>query len=98
MLLGLLLQIGHYIMADFINGMFELFAGLFLTLNVIKLYKDKEVKGVSVISVAFFASWGYWNCYFYPSLNQWWSFVGGIGVVIMNSIWVGQMIYYGRKK
>lgn len=79
---------------DLINGFFECFAGLFLIFNVMRVYKDKRLQGVSMISMAFFLSWGFWNLYYYPSLGQWASFWGGILVVAVNSVWVGMALYY----
>ena len=85
-------------MADLINGCFELFAGVFCFMNCMRLYKDKKVRGVSVIATMFFTSWGFWNLYYYPSLGQTLSFYGGIFIVTVNTIWVSQMIYYTRKE
>ena len=52
---------------------------------------------MSWLHAGFFAAWGYWNLYYYyPSLDQWWSFWGGVGVVTMNTIWLGQLIYYSQ--
>lgn len=82
---------------DIINAIFEMFGGIFIGFSVHRLWIDKVVRGVSWINVAFFASWGFWNLYFYPSLDQLWSFYGGIGVVTMNTIWLVQMIYYIRR-
>lgn len=82
---------------DIINGLFEVFGGVFITMSIIKLHRDKQVAGVNWLMIAFFAAWGYWNLYFYPSLGQWWSFWGGIGVVITNTIYLGMLIYYSRR-
>jgi len=82
---------------DVINGIFEIIAGILLFRNVQVLHRDKAVRGVSVLPTSFFMAWGYWNLYFYPSLNCDWSFIGGILVVIANTIWVGQMVYYNRE-
>lgn len=79
---------------DLINGCYEALGSLFILMSILRLHKDKKVRGVSIIGVAFFMSWGYWNLYYYPSLNQWWSFIGGLFIVISNTFWVGQMIYY----
>ena len=84
-------------MNDLINGIFEIGGGLLIALNCLRLYKDKEVKGVSIAVVAFFTVWGYWNLYYYPSLNQWMSLAGGVIIVLANSVWVGMALYYGRK-
>lgn len=84
-------------MSDIINGIFEICGSIMLWRNVYSLYKDKEVKGIRILSTLFFMLWGYWNLYYYPSLNQWWSFVGGLSLVFANTIWVGQMLYYKGK-
>jgi ABC-type transport system involved in cytochrome c biogenesis permease subunit len=81
---------------DVVNGAFELSGGLFLFLNVLRLLRDKKVSGVSLAPVIFFSVWGLWNLYYYPSLGQWCSLVGGVTVVIMNTVWVGLALYYGR--
>lgn len=79
---------------DLINSLFELFASLFVLNNCRVLYKQKEVKGVSIISTAFFTSWGLWNVFYYPHLGQVLSFYAGIAVLLSNLLWVGMMIYY----
>lgn len=84
-------------MNDIINALFEFFGGCFLWLNVRRLLKDKQTKGVSILSTAFFASWGIWNLYFYPSVGAGWSFIAGINIVIANIVWVVLMVYYSRR-
>lgn len=84
-------------MNDIINGGFELVAGFLLWINVWRLYHDKKVRGVAILPTSFFAAWGYWNLYFYPSLNCWYSFIGGALVVLANTVWVGQMVYYRKR-
>lgn len=81
---------------DLINGLFELIGAAFILDHVRTLYRDKQVKGVSIVATVFFASWGFWNLYYYPSLGQWWSFLGGLAIVSANSLWIGMMIYYKR--
>jgi len=85
-------------MPDVINGLFELLGAPFILMSVLKLRKEKEVKGVSWVHVLFFTMWGFWNLYYYPFLNQWCSFFGGIAIVMANALWVGLLIYYSRKK
>lgn len=84
--------------ADLVNGCFETLAGLFSSLNCWRLYKDKVVKGFSVIAVTFFTFWGFWNLYYYPSLEQKLSFYGGLTIVTVNTIWICQIIYYKYKR
>jgi hypothetical protein len=83
---------------DKINGLFELTGGLFILLHCIKLYKDKKVRGVSFVATGYFVLWGYWNIYYYPFLEQWASFIGGLTIVVMNSVWIGMMIYYMKRE
>jgi len=81
---------------DTINGMYELLAGSLIGFNIRRLYIDKKVRGVSTFSTIILTSWGYWNLYYYPYLNQWLSFFGGLSMVIFNTIWVIQIIYYNH--
>jgi hypothetical protein len=82
---------------DLINGLFEFFGSGMLWRNVYQLHKDKEVKGVHWGPTAFFWSWGLWNMYFYPHLDQWWSFAGGVSIVAANGVWLAQMLRYRKK-
>jgi len=79
---------------DMINSSFELIAAPFILLSILKLYREKKVRGISCWHVLFFTCWGFWNLFYYPHLGQWSSFIGGLAIVVVNSIWVIQMIYY----
>lgn len=81
---------------DLINGLFEIGGGIFNYTNIRQLLKDKEVKGVKIFPTMFFSIWGFWNLFYYPSLDQWLSFVGGIILVISNAYWVFLAFYYKR--
>lgn len=81
-------------MNDIVNSLFHWTAGLFVLLSVIKLWREKKVRGVSWLHCAFFASLGYWNLFYFSSLGQWWSFCGGIGIVIASTVWLVQVLYY----
>lgn len=85
-------------LADYINGAFELLGGLFVLNHCRAVVRDKAVAGVSIISTIFFTSWGVWNLYYYPSLNQWASFVGGLFIVAANMVWIGLMLKYRKSK
>lgn len=84
-------------MNDLINGLFEVLGGILCFGNIIKLWKDKIVFGVYWPVTAFFSLWGMWNLYYYPSLGQWYSFYGGVLLVVGNSIWVIMALYYRRR-
>ncbi len=81
---------------DFINGLFEATAGFAVLNHCRQVLKDKDVKGVSIASTIFFTSWGFWNLYYYPHLDQWFSFTGGLFIVASNTLWVVLMIYYKK--
>lgn len=83
---------------DLINGLFECIGGFLLLLNVFKIIKDKKLTGVSWIPILFFTCWGAWNLYYYPSLNQTLSFIGGVLVFATNLTWIALVFYYKYKK
>ncbi len=83
---------------DLINGMFEMLGGVAIMASILKLVKEKKVRGVHWLQAAFFASWGWWNLYYYPYLDQWASFTGGVFLMLTNSVWLWQMVYYNRKE
>jgi hypothetical protein len=79
---------------DFINGAFQVVAAVMVLNNVRALHRDREVRGVSIASIAFFFLYGVWNLRYFPLLGQWWSFAGGVLVTLANCLCVGMMIYY----
>ena len=84
---------------DLVNGLFELIGSVLIWINVYKLYQDKIVKGIYWPVTFFWGIWGFWNLYYYPFLEQWLSFVGGLIMAIGNTAWVIMAYYYmiGRK-
>lgn len=81
---------------DIINGMYEAFGSMAVALHCRKLYRDKQARGVSIVAAFFFTSWGIWNLFYYPHLDQWVSFTGGILLVAANILWAGMIIYYRK--
>jgi hypothetical protein len=81
---------------DLINGTLELFAGLFVLNHCRHILKDKQVAGVSTVSACFFTFWGFWNLFYYPHLDQWISFAGGLFIVAANVLWVILLIRYRK--
>ncbi len=84
--------------ADFINSGFNIAAGAFVMLNVRRVWRDREVRGASPWTPAFFAAWGLWNLWFYPSVSCWASFVGGLGVLFANVIYLFLMVRFSSKE
>jgi hypothetical protein len=81
-------------MSDLVNGLFELLGALFVLNNCRAVLRDRAVKGVSILSTAFFTAWGFWNLYFYPHLGQWWSFIGGAVLVAANVAYVALLMRF----
>ena len=83
---------------DGINGMFQLGAGFALSGNVVASYKAKTVKGVSIWTQLYMVIWGFSVIPFFFSLNQYFSVVTSIFILIVNSIWLFQIIYYNKRE
>lgn len=82
---------------DMVNGGFELVCGMVSTANVIKLRKDRMVRGIDWRVTFLFTMFGVWNFYYYPHLNQWWSFAGGVVMALMNAVWLVLAYTYWRQ-
>ena len=81
-------------MGDIINASFEALGGFFVALSAIKCYRDKQVKGIHWGTVAFFTGWGYWNMYYYQSLDQDYSAMFAYCVAAVNTVWLGLLWRY----
>ena len=73
-------------------------AGIFVLNHCRCVIRDKSVKGVSILSTAFFASWGIWNLYYYPHMTQWASFTAGLFITTANFFWIFLMLKYRSPK
>ncbi len=82
--------------ADIVNGLFEFFGGAMNWVNVRALLRDRQVRGVSLVPQTVFTAWGFWNLYYYPSLDQWASFAGGVVIVGANACWVALALKYRK--
>ncbi len=79
---------------DLINGIFESVGGLVMWLNVYKIFKDKIVRGFYLPCCVFFGVWSLWNLYYYPCLNQPFSFIGGVCLASGNCVWLFLAFYF----
>jgi len=82
---------------DLINGIFEFTGGVLLWFNVYKLIQDKQVRGLYLPVCVFFAAWGIWNMFYYPSLHQMYSFIGAAFLAAANIVWVWLAYWYRFK-
>lgn len=83
---------------DLINGIFELLGGVAVFGHTMAVLRDKRVRGIDWRSSVVMVTWGFWNLYYYPHLDQWLSFLGGIAIVAGNVVWLTGILYYLRKE
>jgi hypothetical protein len=81
-------------MPDVINGCFLFTAAIVMALNVVKIYHDKEVRGISMFQITHFLLWSYWGCFFYAYIGAWWSLYSNTAISIIDTIWLVQILYY----
>lgn len=82
--------------ADAVNACWEM-VGTLLVLNHCRaVLRDREVAGVSIVSTAAFSGWGLWNLYYYPSLGQWASLLGSVGMGAANLMYVALLVRFRR--
>lgn len=79
-------------LADFANGLFELFGACMVYLHVRRLRRDRTVAGFSWWPSVFWNSWGVFNLFFYPANGLWWSFAGATALVGVNA-WHAYLLY-----
>jgi hypothetical protein len=83
---------------DAINGCFEFLASAFILMSARSVFRDKQVRGVWPVHVAFFVAWGYWNIYYYFCIDQLFSWVAGLLVAVVNTVWCFGLFKYWRSK
>lgn len=79
---------------DLINGLFEVFGSVAVTFSCLRLLKDKQVKGLSLVTTVFFTSWGFWNLFYYPHMGQTLSTIAAGAVCAANTWWCILILKY----
>lgn len=77
---------------DQINGAFEVFGGFTSWANVLLYLRDRKVAGVYWPATFFYVTWGVWNLFYYPSLDQIWSFWGGLFLTLGSTTWLALVV------
>lgn len=83
---------------DYINALFEFGGAIAVFLSVRRTLQERKMAGVSGAHVAFFTTWGAWNLFYYPHLDQPWSFAAGVLLMCMNAVFATLWLKYGRKQ
>ena len=81
---------------DLDNGGFEICGGIAMANNCRSLYRAKMLRGVSYVSTMFFTVWSLFNLVYFPSLDQPFSFYGGLAIVSANLVYIILMIRYRK--
>lgn len=81
---------------DLANAFFEFGGSMFVLNHARILYKEKMVRGLSLLSVVFFFAWGIFNIFYYSHLEQKFSWYAGMMVTFANLIWICMIVYYRR--
>jgi hypothetical protein len=83
---------------DAVSAGFEVSAGILTWMNVKILLKHKVVRGVYWPATAVFTAWGGWNCIWYPHLQQWLSFSGGLFITVANATWIYWVLRFKQNR
>lgn len=83
---------------DLFNGVLQLGGACFVLVSIVKLSRDRLVRGISWLHATYFTLWGFWNLYYYPHLGQWFSLAGGAVLVATNTVWLIQLLYWSWRE
>jgi hypothetical protein len=72
---------------DLVNALFECWGAVCTWRDVAALRRSRQVSGVLASSRLFFAAWGAWNLYFYPSVGAPLSAIAGAVIFVGNVTW-----------
>jgi len=81
-------------MMDMINAAFEFGGFLAIIPSIMAVLRDKRVHGISILTPLFFTSWGFWNIFYYPSLDQIWSAWAAVLLSLTNGIYLVLLFHY----
>ena len=79
---------------DSVNAVFELVGACFTWRNAYQLQQDKYIRGAYWPAWFFFATWGMWNLWYYPTIQQRLSFWAGALLLTGNLVWCGLALKY----
>jgi hypothetical protein len=84
-------------MLDKTNASIEIVCAFLVWSNVLKIRRDKEVKGVDWRTSAFYACVGLWYVNYYAQMKQPFSLIAQMVFVLGSWTWVAHAIYYSRR-
>ena len=78
---------------DLIMAAFQVGSCLFLLLSIFTIFRDRELKGVSVWMIAYFTLWTMYGIFTWYALDQFWSYLTSIMMSILYVIWLALAIF-----
>jgi hypothetical protein len=82
---------------DFINACFLFTAAICCIFSIVKISKDKTIKGVSILQILHLWAWTTWGVFFYAYYQIYLSFWCSLILTITETIWVAQIFYYRER-
>jgi len=79
---------------DILNGLFELGGALAIVPSIKSILDKRQAIGIHWAHQLFFCSWGLWNLFYYPNLEQWFSFIGAVVLVLTNLLYTSLVWKY----
>jgi hypothetical protein len=73
---------------DLVNSFFQLGMAIIAWMNVVRLLRDRKVRGVTPLTVAWPMLMGWWNIIYFSTLGHYFSLVVGIALAAANTLWV----------
>lgn len=82
--------------ADLANGLWEAAGSLVGLLASLQVLRDRRVEGTRWWLPLFFWSWCAWNLWYYPAIDQWWSFLGACLMFLSNGTYACLLWWFRR--
>lgn len=79
---------------DMTQAAFEACSAVFGLLNIRAIRASRSISGVHWLPTAFYFAWGTYNLWFYSVLGlplAWWA---GLGITLVNLVWLGHVAYF----
>jgi len=79
---------------DLINSVFEFVGTGAVAFSAYECYRNKSAAGAHWLSASFFFLWGWWNLFYYSSLDQTASLIATLLMIFVQMIYMGLIIKY----
>jgi hypothetical protein len=80
-------------MSDWVNSLFCLGGAVFILFSILKVRRDKQIKGISWAHVIFFHAWGWWNLFFFAMIGEKFAFACAVVLVVTEAVWINELLH-----